>query len=91
MPVAADRSSKDGEAIVSVSTAGAKLTIALTAKAMDGDMTDVWVFATDGAGEYARWQVPVSVGTSGPVRLMSLALCPRGHGLREDDIGPIQT
>ena len=53
-------------------------------------MTDVWVFATDGAGEYARWQVPVSVGTSGSSRLMSLALmAPGDMTLREDDIATI--
>ena len=38
-----------GEAILSVSTAGAKLTISLTTKAKDGDVTDVWVWATDTA------------------------------------------
>ena len=72
VPVAAD--TKDAEDILSVSTAGAKLTIALTTKAKDGDMTDVWVFATDGAGEYARWQVPVSVGVgSSPYVVSAMA------------------
>ena len=71
-PVAAD--AKDSKAILAVSTAGAKLTISLTKDAEDGDMTDVWVFATDGAGEYARWQVPVSVGAgSAPYVVSAMA------------------
>ena len=74
---------KDAEAILAVSTAGAKLTIALTTKAMDGDMTDVWVFATDGAGEYARWQVPVSVGVGSSPYVVS-ANAPGAMVLRED-------
>ena len=76
---------KDAEAILSVSTAGAKLTIALTTKAMGGDMTDVWVFATDGAGEYARWQVPVSVGVGSSPYVVS-ANAPGAMVLREDDV-----
>ena len=72
-----------GEAILAVSTAGAKLTIALTTKAKDGDMTDVWVWATDGAGEYARWQVPVSVGAGSAPYVVS-AMAPGAMVLRED-------
>ena len=83
MPVAAD--TKDAEDIVSVSTAGATLTISLTTKAKDGDMTDVWVFATDGAGEYARWQVPVSVGVGSSPYVVS-AEAPGDMVLREDDL-----
>ena len=74
---------KDGEAILSVSTAGAKLTISLTTKAKDGDMTDVWVWATDGAGEYARWQVPVSVG-AGSAPYVESKKAPVDMVLRED-------
>ena len=81
--VAAD--TKGSEAILAVSTAGAKLTIALTTKAKDGDMTDVWVWATDGAGEYARWQVPVSVGAGSAPYVVS-ANAPGDMVLREDDI-----
>ncbi len=81
--VAAD--AKDSEAILSVSTAGAKLTISLTTKAKDGDMTDVWVFATDGAGEYARWQVPVSVGEGSAPYVVS-AMAPGAMVLRENDV-----
>ena len=76
---------KDAEAILAVSTAGAKLTIALTTKAKDGDMTDVWVFATDGAGEYARWQVPVSVGVGSSPYVVS-DNAPGAKVLREDDV-----
>ena len=83
MPVAAD--TKDAEDIVSVSTAGATLTISLTTKAKGGDMTDVWVFATDGAGEYARWQVPVSVGVGSSPYVVS-AEAPGDMVLREDDL-----
>ena len=72
-----------GKAILSVSTAGAKLTIALTKDAEDGDMTDVWVWATDGAGEYARWQVPVSVGAGSAPYVVS-ANAPGAMVLRED-------
>ena len=88
MPLPADASAsdaKDAEDILSVSTAGAKLTIALTTKAKDGDMTDVWVWATDGAGEYARWQVPVSVGAGSAPYVVS-ANAPGDMVLREDDI-----
>ena len=68
-----------------MSTAGAKLTISLTTKAKNGDMTDVWVFATDGAGEYARWQVPVSVGVGSTPYVVS-ANAPGDMTLREDDL-----
>ena len=46
-------------------------------------MTDVWVFATDGAGEYARWQVPVSVGVGSAPYVVS-AMAPGDMVLRED-------
>ncbi len=82
-PVAAD--AKDSKAILAVSTAGAKLTISLTKDAADGDMTDVWLFATDGAGEYARWQVPVSVGVGSSPYVVS-ANAPGAMVLREDDL-----
>ncbi len=82
-PVAKD--AKGSKAILSVSTAGAKLTISLTKDAEDGDMTDVWVFATDGAGEYARWQVPVSVGAGSAPYVVS-AMAPGAMVLREDDV-----
>ena len=72
-----------GKAILAVSTAGAKLTISLLKEAKDGDMTDVWVWATDGAGEYARWQVPVSVGAGSAPYVVS-AMAPRAMVLRED-------
>ena len=71
-----------GEAILSVSTAGAKLTIGLTAKAKAGDVTDVWVWATDTSGEYARWQVPVSVGVGSAPYVVS-AMAPGDMILRE--------
>ena len=72
-----------GKAILSVSTAGAKLTISLLKEAKDGDMTDVWVWATDGAGEYARWQVPVSVG-AGSAPYVESTKAPGDMVLRED-------
>ena len=72
-----------GKAILAVSTAGAKLTISLTKDAMDGDMTDVWVWATDTSGEYARWQVPVSVGVGSAPYVVS-AKAPGDMILRED-------
>ena len=75
---------KDGKAILSVSTAGATLTISLLDEAKDGDMTDVWVWATDGAGEYARWQVPVSVGAGSAPYVVS-AKAPVAMTLREND------
>ncbi len=74
---------KDAQDIVSVSTDDAKLTISLTKDAADGDMTDVWLFATDGAGEYARWQVPVSVGVGSSPYVVS-ANAPGAMVLRED-------
>ncbi|MYE03996.1 MAG: T9SS type A sorting domain-containing protein, partial [Bacteroidetes bacterium SB0662_bin_6] len=55
-------SGQRSEAIVSATTSGNKLTIALTNKARAGDMTNVWVFARDG-NEYARRQVTVTVGS----------------------------
>ena len=48
-------------------------------------MTDVWVFATDGAGEYARWQVPVSVGV-GSTPYVESDNAPGDITLREDDL-----
>ena len=71
-----------GKAILAVSTAGAKLTISLTKDAMDGDVTDVWVWATDTSGEYARWQVPVSVGVGSAPYVVS-AMAPGDMILRE--------
>ena len=73
---------KDGEAIVTATIDGNKLTIALTAKAINADETDVWVFAEDGNGEYARKRVHVTVGTStNPYVMTALA----DVTLREDD------
>ena len=55
----------DGEKIVTVSDiSGDELTITLTEKAMMGDVTDVWVFAHDKVGEYARKRIQVTVGTA---------------------------
>ncbi len=54
----------DGEKIVTADISGDELTITLTEKAMMGDVTDVWVFAHDKDGEYARKRIQVEVGTA---------------------------
>ena len=54
----------DGEKIVTAVISGDELTITLTEKAMMGDVTDVWVFAHDDDGEYARKRIQVTVGTA---------------------------
>ncbi len=54
----------DGEKIVTAVISGDELTITLTEKAMMGDVTDVWVFAHDKDGEYARKRIQVEVGTA---------------------------
>ena len=54
----------DGEAIVTATISGIKMTVALTSKAQMGDATDVWVFAHDGAGEYARKRIQVTIGAT---------------------------
>ena len=51
--------------VVTATVDGNKLTIELTAAAKnDSSDTDVWVFAEDGNGEYARKQIHVIVGLS---------------------------
>ena len=57
---------KGGEAIViaTVPPNSNTLTIKLTGKALNADVTNVWVFAEDGNGEYARKQVQVTVGSA---------------------------
>ncbi len=72
----------DAVDIVTATVSGSKLTIALTDQAQGGESTNVWVTATDGAGEYARLQVVVAVsGTTGPYVVAPLA----DWTLREDD------
>ncbi len=72
----------DAVDIVTATVSGSKLTIALTDQAQGGESTNVWVTATDGAGEYARLQVVVAVsGTTGPYVVTPLA----DWTLREDD------
>ena len=51
--------------VVTATVDGNKLTIELTAAAKnDSSDTDVWVFAEDGNGEYARKQIQVTVGSA---------------------------
>ena len=53
---------KDGDAIVSATISGNKLTVArVNMKAMEHDQTDIWVFARDGS-EYARKRIAVTIG-----------------------------
>lgn len=57
----------DGEkgiAIVTATISGTTLTIALTDKAVAGDMTKVWLTATDSRGEYARLRINVPAVTA---------------------------
>ncbi len=53
---------KENVSIVTASISGEKLTLTLTDKAMDGDMTHVTLIATDAAGEYAWKRYSVTVG-----------------------------
>ncbi|MCE2441540.1 MAG: hypothetical protein J4F39_19210, partial [Candidatus Latescibacteria bacterium] len=72
----------DAVDIVTATVSGDRLTIALTDQAQEGQSTNVWVTATDGAGEYARLQVIVAVsGATGPYVVTPLA----DWTLREDD------
>ena len=77
--------------IVTASTGGTTtLTIALTAEAAmpDADVTsertDVWLFATDDAGEYARMQIAVMVGPAESVHLAPAAMREGERVLREN-------
>ncbi len=72
----------DAVDIVTATRSGATLTIALTDKAEEGRSTNVWVTATDGAGEYARLRVIAAVsGATRPYVVTRLA----DRTLREDD------
>ena len=73
---------KDGVHIVSATVAGNKLTVTLTKDAMALDQTDIWVFARDGSGGYARKRIQVTVGAAtNPYVMTALA----DVFLREDD------
>ncbi len=91
----------DGEDIVTATEIDNDLTIALTNKATIGDVTDVWVTATDGAGEYARKRIQVTVGTATRPYVMTeledmqwrqnaisdLEVESLGAGFADDDLG----
>ena len=77
---------KDGVAIVSAAISGNKLTVArnsaMAAAVSPLDQTDIWVFAHDGAGGYARKRIQVTIGEPTlPYVKGGLA----GDVLREDD------
>ncbi|MXW64437.1 MAG: T9SS type A sorting domain-containing protein [Bacteroidetes bacterium SB0668_bin_1] len=54
----------DGESIIRATISDNDLTVVLTSQARMGDATDVWVFARDGSGEYARKRIQVTIGAA---------------------------
>ncbi len=77
----------DAVDIVTATVSGSRLTIALTDKAEEGQSTNVWVTATDGAGEYARLRVIAAVpGANRPYVMTPLA----DRTLREDAVSDMR-
>ncbi len=59
--------------VVTATFSGSKLTIALTDKARGGDASDVWIYAVDPAGEYARLRIGVNItSATGPYVVSAL-------------------
>ena len=53
--------------VVTATLDGSKLTITLTEQARGGDASDIWIYAVDPAGEYARLRIGVNVtSATGP-------------------------
>ena len=73
--------------VVTTSISGTTLTVALTSNAKsDSSNTDIWLFATDDLGEYARIQIPVTVGAAEQVHLAPAAMREGNRLIRSNDM-----
>ena len=89
--VAADCPKKKKVDVVTATVDGNMLTIALTAAAKnDSSDTDVWVFAHDSKGEYARKRVHVEAGSpTNPYVMTALKDVVIREGATEDKVIPL--